>query len=164
MTGLWSCGGLARATRDSSAAGLSYWAVRWAPKANLEKFSPEAGPVPSSRRSSTTVASPAELCSGSGSSTCTPAADGGPPADGGSRKFQPVELPSGCRRDAADRGITIISGDRATSIPVVWTRCAPAGPLRATPTHRLESGIHASMAGRPRGGVLPSTIAAAMAG
>ncbi len=43
-------------------------------------------------------------------------------------------------------------------------QAAPPARRRAMLTHRLESGIHASMAGRPRRWSLPSIIAAAMAG
>jgi hypothetical protein len=60
--------------------------------------------------------------------------------------------------------MTIISGDRATVIPVGWTRCAPIANVRATSTHRLESGIQASKFGRPPPDVWPSTTEATAAG
>src|ERR1022692_4386173 len=157
-------GFLASETSEVSDAELSYWSVTWAPKTNLVKFTRAACPVPSSRSTSIPAASPAALCSGSGSCTCTPPAAGGPPADSGNRKFQPIEPPNAGSLAATERGITIISGDRATSIPVGRMTWAPTGKLRATSVHRLESGIHAPMAGSPCGGSLPSTIAAAAAG
>ncbi len=75
-----------------------------------------------------------------------------------------MDLPNAGSFAATERGITIISGDRATLIPVGWMTWAPTGRLRASSIHRLESGIHASMAGRPCSDSLPSTIAAAAAG
>ena len=50
-----------------------------------------------------------------------------PPAVVGARKLQPTSSLNAGTCAAAAPGITIISGDLATVIPVVWTCCAPSG-------------------------------------
>ncbi len=87
------------------------------------------------------------LRAGSGNSTCSPSPVAGPPTRCGSRNCQPTEEPYAGTSAATDRGMTIISGDRATVRLVGCTSCAPCGKLRATFTHSEESGIQASNAG-----------------
>src|SRR5258706_13518848 len=110
------------------------------------------------------VASPAELFAGSGNSTCRPSAVAGPPTRWGSRNCQPTDVPKAGICAATDCGITIMSGDRATVMPVGWTSCAPAGELRATSAQSEESGIQPSNPARPDGDLSPDTSAAAVDG
>src|SRR5450432_887098 len=110
------------------------------------------------------VASPAELCAGSGNSTCRPSPVAGPPTRWGRRNCQPTSVPKAGICAATDRGITIMSGDLATVTPVGWTSCAPAGELRATLTQSEESGIQASNPAWPDGELSPDTAAAAAEG
>ncbi len=138
--------------------------VTSAANTNLAKAVRAAAPVPSSLSIWTRVASPAALWVGSGRSTRRCWLVGGPPSEAGSRKFQPTETPNAGTLAAAGAGMTIISGERATSNPAGWMSRAPIGKLRATSTHRLESGIQASTAGRLLAGPWPSTCAATVAG
>ena len=99
----------------------------WAVNTNLVSSARAAGLVPISLLTSIRAASPAALWVGSGSSTLTCCAAGGPPAVVGARKLQPTSLLNAGTCAAAAPGITIISGDLATVIPVVWTCWAPSG-------------------------------------
>ena len=164
MTGRALSGGRAWIENAASDAGSLNCADDCAENANLVRRVRAAGPLPSSLLISTREASPAALWVGSGRSTRSPSAAGGPPTEPGSRKFQPTALLNEGTWAAAGAGITIMSGDRATTIPVVWTRCAPSGNVRATSTHRLESGTQASTEGRPWLLAWPSTWAATVAG
>src|SRR2546429_9931007 len=69
---------------------------------------------------------------------------GGPPSEAGSSMFQPTGAAKILVCWATCCGVTISSGDLATSMPVVFTAPAPCGKLRTTSTHSDESGIQAS--------------------
>src|SRR5262249_29835460 len=156
-------GGWARDTNQDGDVGSSNCVEGWAESTNLVSSARAAGPPPSSLLISIRVASPAELCVGSGRLSLMLSGDVWPPMDP-SRKFQPAEVLNAGTWAAAAGGITIMSGDLATCRPVDWTACAPSGNVRATSTHRLESGIHASTAGRPALEACPSTSDATAAG
>ncbi len=149
VTGRALNGGAAVDTNEASAAGLSNCEVASELSTNLVKLVRAASPWPSIRLSSTRVASPAALSAGSGRSTFRPSDRGGPPSACGSSMLQPAGESKACVAAATVFGITITSGERATEMPVGWTSRAPSGKLRATSTHRLESGIHASTDGMP---------------
>src|ERR1700728_5487725 len=112
---------------EASVVGSSNWAEDWVLSTNLVMRSRPLGVVPSSLSISIMLARPAALWVGSGRLTLTCSADEGPPAAGGSRKFQPTESLNAGIWAAALAGITSISGDLATETPVVWIRWAPSG-------------------------------------
>jgi hypothetical protein len=86
-----------------------------------------ADPDPSSRLSSTSVASPAALLVGSGMATLSPVLAGGPPAVAGSSTLQPAGESKMPVALATAIGMTVISGDSAISVPVSRTAWAPLG-------------------------------------
>ncbi len=118
---------------------------------------------PSSRLTSIRVASPDELSVGSGRSTASPRLAGGPPAAGGSSTLQVGGESKTCVLAATAAVVTSSSGERATLLPVGCTTWAPTGYVRATSTHRVESGIQASTGAAPPSEAWPSIWLASVA-
>jgi hypothetical protein len=120
-------GAAAVETKEASDVGLSNCCVDSAPSTKLVNVARAAAPDPSSRLSSTSVASPAALSVGSGMATLRPASAGGPPADAGSSTLQPAGESKTPVSLATAIGMAVISGDSAISAPVGRMARAPFG-------------------------------------
>jgi hypothetical protein len=166
VTGRPLSGGSAVDTNEASEVGSPNCEVASELSANRVNAVRAPGLFPSSRLISTRVARPAAVVVGSGRSTCRPMPAGGPPSAAGSSTSQPTGAAKIRVFLATLAGVAIISGDSATCTPVGWTTRAPWGKLRATSTHRLESGTQASTGAPLRvawPSICPATVAAGAA-